>query len=367
MKTKLTNAFTIVELLVAMGLVVILVGLSSLIFATGVKAHRTADSTVEIVRRTESISRQLVADIGGLRIDAPLAVWFERDPATGKRYDQILFFANGNFQTMRQYNGSIARGNLARIYYGHALQVETDAAGNPVAETASYQQSGFLARRTHLLTSDMTLTYPGVPSPFPNPLSAAQFGATFVPYANNHSEYDQLSLAEWKNLMLVAANCNHFLLRNFFYAGASPDFEGRPMIDMAKIDTLHLLLAERISELKVQWGYKSQDLVKVPATGEPFSENETFAGLRWWPEADASDIADFGPMGMNGSLFGVYFNMPGVAVPPSNWFPAEVCRTSLTNFTSDYYPRALKITFTVHDTKGLYPDGRTFTQVVSLE
>ena len=114
MGIKTHKAFTIIELLVAMALVVILVALSSVIFAVAVRAHRMADSTLEISRRAEVIAEQLLSDVRGLRKDAPLAIWFERDATTGRHYDQILFFANGNFQTTISMKvkpcGAICRG-----------------------------------------------------------------------------------------------------------------------------------------------------------------------------------------------------------------------------------------------------------------
>ncbi len=359
------KAFTIVELLVAMGLVVILVALSSLIFAAGVKAHRLADSTIEITRRAEAVSRQLVADVGGLRTDAPLAIWFEHDPATGKRYDQILFFANGDFQTMRQYNGQTVSGNLSRIYYGHAWQVNTDINAVPTAFTAQYRQSGLLSRRAHLLTSNLTLTYPGIPTPFPNGTTPDFFAATFFPYTNNRSEYDQLSLAEWKNLMQTQDNCNQ-MLQICFNNGTNVSDTGRPMIDMTNIDTLHLLLSEQISEFKVQWAFKSEDLIDI-STGNPFLPDQLFSGLLWWPES--GDLLSFVEQRR-----GVFFNMPGIVPPPADvtppdeWDPVSACKYSpMIVFSPTYVPRALKFTFTVHDAKGLFPEGKTFTQIVKID
>lgn len=345
------KAFTIVELLVAMGLVVILVALSSLIFAAGVKAHRLADSTIEITRRAEAVSRQLVADVGGLRTDAPLAIWFEHDPATGKRYDQILFFANGDFQTMRQYNGQTVSGNLSRIYYGHAWGGRVNSGSEPwmwaIRDDGGYRWfsqtdpgARLLSRRVQLLTSDMTLPpMTMIGHRFPNPNSFTSIlgnysQGQFVPYWNNRLEYDQLSLAEWKNLMQDFQNCEQVLLRGFSNQRDAA-IAGRPMIDMTNIDTLHLLLSEHISEFKVQWAYKHEDMAGVEEVG-------------WWPQDGAAEVA-----------FGVYFKMPGD--------PAGDVWGAAPNFADNFFPRALKFTFTVHDAKGLFPEGKTFTQIVTID
>lgn len=367
------KAFTIVELLVAMGLVVILVALSSLIFAAGVKAHRLADSTIEITRRAEAISRQLVADVGGLRTDAPLAIWFENAfvDTTGdgvadtyRRFDQILFFANGDFQTMRQYNGQTVSGNVSRIHYGHAWQVDSATgvfnsgyrSGLEVTPGQPLPPSYLLSRRAHVQTSDASLL------DFPNP---DQFLTAFTATSNNILEYDKASLAEWKNLMQTQDNCNQMLL-TCFRNGTNVSDTGRPMIDMTNIDTLHLLLSEQISEFKVQWAFKSEDLIDSP-TGNPFLPDQLFSGLLWWPES--GDLLSFVEQRR-----GVFFNMPGIVppsadvTPPDEWDPVSACKYSpMIVFSPTYVPRALKFTFTVHDAKGLFPEGKTFTQIVKID
>lgn len=362
MKTTTDKAFTIVELLVAMTLVVILVALSSVIFAAAVRAHRTADSTIEISRRAEVIAEQLLSDVRGLRKDAPLAIRFERDPATGRHYDQILFFANGNFQTINRYADKTVWGNLSRIYYGHAWEVNYTAGTflkGYRPNVGALPSSDLLSRRAHVLTSDLELTL------FPDP---ENFVDTFVPSANNRLEYDRLALTHWKNLMRNTQNATALLLRNFFNE-RDMVLTGRPMIDMTqaqKAQTLHLLLSEHISEFKVQWAYKSQDLLN-PETGLPLPEN-AFAGVRWWPSEDpagnGSVSSDFQSMGAN--EFGVYFQLPG-GTAMMDWFNAAGCKTGGFIFRQDFFPRALKFTFTVYDEKGLFPDGRTFTQIVTVE
>ena len=365
--SKLISAFTIVELLVAMTLIVILVALSSVVFAAAVRAHRTADSTIEISRRAEVIAQQLRSDVRGLRKDAPLAIRFERDVTTGVHYDQILFFANGNFQTInRDPNEKTVWGNLSRIYYGHAWEVDystrTFLKGYR-PNLGSLPFSDLLSRRAHVLTSDLELT------PFPDP---EDFENTFLvpsennlPSKNNRLEYDRLALTHWHNLMRNTQNATALLLRNFFNE-RDMVVTGRPMIDMTQAQTLHLLLSENISEFKVQWAYKSQDLLN-PETGLPLPENE-FAGVRWWPSEDpagnGSVLSNFQSMGAN--EFGVYYQLPG-GTAMMDWFSAAGCKTGGFFFRPDFFPRALKFTFTVYDEKGLFPEGRTFTQIVTVE
>jgi type II secretory pathway pseudopilin PulG len=381
MKIKSNNAFTIVELLVAMALVMILMGLSSVVFTTGVKAHRTADSTVEVVRRTEAICQQLSSDFRGLRTDAPMAMWFEivdtdGDGTADTWYDQIQFFANGDFQTIKQYDSDgngipdkTVSGMMARIYYGHGWRMNTMTAPWTFEEnyrwnSASQPGARLLARRAHLLTSDMNLTYSifsGVSSPFPD--MSLFTGAGFTAFGNNLVEYDQISLTDWQTLVQTTANCNHFLQVCFNNNSADAATAGRPIMDMKNAETLHLLMAEEVSSFQIQWAYKSEDQIKNTSTGEMFGVNERFVGVRWWPDYSRGDFYQAG--------FGAYFNMPGgvSGTMVNSWKTVGVGghQSEVVYFSPAYFPRAIKFTFTVHDVKGLFPDGRTFTHIVYIE
>ena len=54
-----STGFTIVELLVAMSLLVILLGLSSMVFKTTVAAHRAAGAAIDVTRNLRAITDQL--------------------------------------------------------------------------------------------------------------------------------------------------------------------------------------------------------------------------------------------------------------------------------------------------------------------
>ena len=83
------------------------------------------------------------------------------------------------------------------------------------------------------------------------------------------------------------------------------------------------------------------------------------------PAGDGSVGSDFSGFVM-GLTFGVYFQMD-VRVPSAMWNPISQCRTHNTYFVPTFFPKALKFTFTVYDAKGLYPEGRTFTQIVTID
>jgi len=307
-----------------------------------------------------------------------MAIWFEivdtdGDGTADTRYDQMQFFANGDFQTIKQYDSNAdgladktVSGLVARIQYGHAWQVNTATApwtfGKSYGWVSSVNPGARLfSRRAHLLTSDLTLTYPGLITPFPNPVQFTTGG--FVPLGNTLVEYDQLSLTNWQALVQTQANCNHFLQVCFNNNSADTATAGRPMIDMKNAETLHLLLSGQISSFQVQWAYRSEDQIKNTTTGETFGVNERFDGVQWWPEYSRGDFYQAG--------FGAYFNMPGgvSGTMSSSWKTVGVGghQSDVLDFSPTYYPRAMKFTFTVHDVKGLFPEGRTFTHIVYIE
>ena len=68
------KAFTILELLVAMGLLVAMLAISGMVFKMAVDAHRRAEATGEVTRRLRAIVNQLDADFRGLRTEGEV-VW----------------------------------------------------------------------------------------------------------------------------------------------------------------------------------------------------------------------------------------------------------------------------------------------------
>jgi type II secretory pathway pseudopilin PulG len=362
------NAFTIVELLVAMTLLVILLGLSGMVFNTTVAAHRAAGASIDVSRNLRAVTEQLSNDLRGLRKDAPLFIKFYS--IGNARHDLVHFFADGDFQTTKQYfdgtSDVTVYGNIARIYYGHANSVDIF---NDPGLTPDYNTYQTLARKTHILTADadIALGYGQIPLISNGGLiDYTQFAANFS-FSNNFPnenelEFDTITLNQW----LAALN--------FLNAGNPDNADAfvdhcmddgtRPLIELSKAETLHLLMAQGVIEFQVQWAYTADDL--VTATGLPVPG--LFTGVRWWPSADPagdkSVASDFTAMG--GDYGGVYFNMPGGTTVDA-WFPIEYCRTGGVTFKSTFYPKALKFTLTLKDSNGVFSDGKTFTHIVYLD
>lgn len=348
------KAFTIVELLIAMGLFGMLLAASGVIFATAVNAHRTAEATTEISQKLAAITDQLNADFRGLQKDCPIAIWFEVDPCDpcnpDVRYDQILFFASGDFQSYG-YNSPPFTGNTARVYYGQANII--DYPDRAVAEGNEYLNSNILARRQHIYSSDPYFSDPCHFFPT-DPCAPGGWLASFdiTSFADNDRfEHDNITFSQWKVITNDPCNNNDIITTCF------DNTDGRPGIDIDNAETLHMFMAPGVSHFQIQWAY--------PRGGQ----------LRWWPstdpDGDGDDTdSDFEPSAMNRDKFGIYFNMPTVVdVPPgaTDWLDYTLAQTQAGFFPFGFFPEALKFTFTLYDSKGVFGEGKTFTHIVYLD
>jgi type II secretory pathway pseudopilin PulG len=405
LKTK-QNAFTIIELLVAMGLLVMMLSLSGLIFNTTVKTHRAASATVDISRHLTAVTSQITSDLSGLQKNAPLFIWFDHR-ANNSRFDAIHFFANGDFQTTKQYRvrwdsdgdgvlentdnfrDETIRGTVARIYYGHANSVDFLNSSPASADFATFQ---VLARKAHLLTSYDALTFDtgeipvvtGAPmyAPF-----ATSFGLQKNPNPNlkytleNSWEFNTITLDQWINALNyrnvgIPVNANHFV-------DNCMDDDSRPYISLPDDQTLHLLMAQGVLSFAVQWAYTVDDLSSTADVDTPITGGAAyFTGLRWWPSSDPAGDGSVGSdFSLMGSAFGSYFSLPNGVLsgtwsrvkPLATETPAQKamrrCKTinAATYFGQDFYPKALKFTFTLRDGNGFFADGKTFTHIVYLD
>ncbi|MHC4073453.1 MAG: PulJ/GspJ family protein, partial [Planctomycetota bacterium] len=164
LRTK--NAFTLVELLVAMGILAMMMAFASVIFRVGIDAQRTAIANAEIMQKVRAITDQLNADFKGLNKDSEIFVaWVARavPDATRKdndldgyeRFDRIVFFADGDFQS-HGANPKI-RGNTARICYMLAKKPSPIPGQSPVKVDGQKPEKRILARNQHIMTADPAL------------------------------------------------------------------------------------------------------------------------------------------------------------------------------------------------------------------
>ncbi len=343
---RTNNGFTLIELMVAVAILAIIMSFASVIFRVSLGAQRTAMANSEIMQKLRAITGQLNADFEGLDKDAEIFVaWVAKPlPPTSthrdldldgyERFDRIMFFATGDFQS---YSPNPAvRGNVARIGYMLAQK------GNVKADVQKPNER-VLSRNQHIVTAD-----PAIPAFFdPNSFTGQQWYQW-----NNRYEYDKTSPQAWKtiawrnkqDMLSVATDIK------VGTSTVSEQFKGA-MVDPADANSIHMLLCQGVGEFKIQSWYDAQK--------------------KWIPEVD--------PDG-NGNLADTHFFLSDPNAVPGVLYPYPPYGGVIINNIS--YPReqvdkahfeaipglgrALKFTFTLYDSKGIIKDGRTFTHIVYL-
>ena len=239
---------TIVELLVAMGLLAAIMLASGTVFQQAISAHRTAKATSQVSQKLRTVTQQLDSDFKGLRKDAPFAVYFTQSGG-----DQIMFFADGDFQGY----GIPDRSNLARIYYG-------------AANVFGVRPKPTLARRQHIyLPTTVDPAYPNLFASLDNIL-----------LINNGYEYDILTLSQWKSICSnydVFGNYlgnNDTITKNSF---SLDGIDGRAVIDTESLTDAGVssLMCQGVSNFKVQFA------------------NPVGGSLMWWPQDSDYNIVPF--------------------------------------------------------------------------
>jgi prepilin-type N-terminal cleavage/methylation domain-containing protein len=126
MQKKMRKAFTLIELVVAIGILAMVLSFASVIFKVSINSQRTAIANAEIMRKLRAITDQLNADFKSIASGYGGYISFNSDKSTvdGKTIevnsDCIAFFTNGDFQSTGQYEGKTIAGNVACIFYGPA-------------------------------------------------------------------------------------------------------------------------------------------------------------------------------------------------------------------------------------------------------
>jgi prepilin-type N-terminal cleavage/methylation domain-containing protein len=410
LRTK--KGFTLVELLVAIGLLAIVISFAGVIFRVSINAHRTAIANAEIMQKLRAITDQLNADFKGLRKDGEIAiVWKAQkvDPYVAdyddyqdcdndghERFDRIMFFADGDFQSYG-VNHPIVRGNVVRLCYMLARS-ETGKRAEQYRDLSltdtgrrlrdEDRRNRVLARKQHILTADTNpildeFLYPKLLPSVPD--------ANWFTW-NNRLEYDNISLGEWKSipwvidpnnpipsepskLNLLSVIMDVDVVQGKLESDGTFNIKGRSNVNTnirgATIGTqdprsIHMLLCEGVGEFKIQgWN-----------------------GVRWVPEVnpdgdDSLSDSDFILTPDGQEVHPV--DVPGLLYPYPSWYPfdpddyvlfnsVQINRMSragwmLNQANFNNIPglgRALKFTFTLYDSKGIIKEGRTFTHIVYL-
>ena len=372
-KGKMKRAFTLIELVVAIAILAMVISFAGVIFKVSIGAFRTGIANAEIMRKMRAITDQLNTDFKDIRKDAPLLIWFRQDPANPRqRYDQIMFFPVGDFQSTQLYDYSVLplpvvpaptgvpiRGNVARIYYGQAMVNRTRPVSFkfPWHQINEEQKKRVLARSQHILTAD--------PSIFHWFADFDDFDAPEIIHGiypnNDFYEHDRLSLSEWKAVGW----------ENYRDQIIPACFVKRPQFDIYDPNTFHKLMSESVGSFAVQWAYWDPGPDPIP-----FDDR-----YRWFPSDDPDGLAvtpdDSHFLWMDPDRgrrreFGVSFNVPGMR-ERRDWYSIEGGNVQyrsvppiIMEFSPDFYPKALKFTFTLYDSMGIIEKGRRFTHIVYI-
>ncbi|MCJ7778893.1 MAG: prepilin-type N-terminal cleavage/methylation domain-containing protein [Sedimentisphaerales bacterium] len=335
------KAFTLIELVVAVALLALVFLFAGTIFKVSINAYRTAVANAEIMQKLRAITDQLNADFKGLRKDGEIFVVWKAEPNSHERFDRIMFFADGDFQSYDTYSGEPLHGDVARICYMLANKPPPYAdIGSVPPERPGGQkpEKRILARTQHILTADAQFA-----GPPPSSLLDWYNWNNIFEY-----EYDMNSLDKWKNVPWVNKQDMLSVITDVI-VDSSPvsDYIWGTMVDPVNDqNTIRNLLCEGVGEFKVQGWYDAEK--------------------RWVPEFDSGDFgglpADrvpgvlypyplYGQVILGGGFYGFYFQ--------------ELLNEAHFNEIPGL-GRALKFTFTLYDSKGVIKEGRTFTHIVYL-
>ena len=395
MKFAKKKAFTIVELLLAIALLTALLVTSGAVFKMVAKTHITASATAEIARKLRGITDQLNADFKGLRKDGEIFIVWDPQGAdedgdtvidTYHRFDRIMFFAGGDFQSYHEQlaTGVPVRGNLARVTY----MLAEDSYGNKAIQIPPNKRT--LARSQHIHTADADLVDVDTSNPLlPRrtvwidntpvdpmfPFGPTAIPLTFIKPANNAYEYENLTLDEWLNVMwdekadmLTIVGDVPVFRATVADGGLAVDTETKPPANV------HQLLVEGVGSFSVQ-GWL-----------EPLG--------RWFPEVDPDGNrnltdTDFTVDAGNPNLLDTAVLTPRLVYPwPWDLDPLDPLDAFNPDLVVNFggwvsYPwqminrdnfdripglgRALKFTFTLYDSRGVFKEGKKFTHIVYLD
>lgn len=144
------RAFTMVELMVAVSLLIVVIAATSRIFSTASRVASLGEANTNVLQETAAIERQLRGDIARLDTDGVFVIQCVAvgnnvnqvanpsapllDPSRPAnaiiRADQLLFFAKGTQDSARFSGGQdlgatsgLARSAVSRVLYGHGVQL----------------------------------------------------------------------------------------------------------------------------------------------------------------------------------------------------------------------------------------------------
>jgi type II secretory pathway pseudopilin PulG len=357
--------FTLVELVVAIGILVLMIGFASMLFRITIETRRLTGANAEISQKFKTIAEQLNRDVKRIQKDAPVFIWFQKDGVDdSNRFDQIMFFANGNFQSQRAYDnnsmpsltGTPLIGIAARIYYGQAVLRDSNSVIYPQQQIfdrsphkIEHHKAKTLARQQYIYCSDPNAKWYG-----PDFFAYDQLYGTSIYLKKDYFETDSNDISQWKS-----TDFSNYVNNNVIAA----TFDRRAYIDFKDPDTIHNIFCEGVGSFGIQLAYKWADTI-----------GDTRARWFWYPSTDPNDDGNFSMkshfwlVNPNADKFGTYFNVQN-PVAAGLWYDIqnlEYYNNGVGQKFGGYFPKAIKFTFRIYDSKGIIKNGRLFTHIVYL-
>lgn len=356
------KAFTLIELVVAIGILAMVLSFAGVIFQVSIDSRRLALANAEIMRKLRVITDQLDADFHQLRKDGEIfVIWHaerKRDfvppqqnhPSAFERFDRIMFFADGDFETYR--DSPPWRGNTARIGYSLAHRLDPTTTGI-VPHVLQEPRDRILTRTQHILLAPEDARDRLEPADF-NDYDADQWRQW-----NSQAEYDHISIGGWARIPLpVKAHMLSVIgdVTVGYPASSNKNtIAGGVRLDPNDPGSLHVVLCEGVGQFKVQGWSDGQRrwIPQVNPDGDPSLDDSDF-------------ILDGGDLHRTNKP-GVWYAYPnGGVVLNGIAYPNQQVDRAHFNEIPGLGP-ALKFTFTLYDSQGLIKGGKTFTHIVYLD
>ncbi len=308
-KTYCPKAFTLVELAVAVGVLVIMLTVSGAVFRYSIEAYRKANAYAEILEKFRVITQQFDSDFRSWRREGRFLIRYHCGEEDGEyiRSDRLGFFVNGDFQTTRQYEKS--RSDDKQTVYGHV-------AGVLYGQTTYPDPNSFdpIDRRNKILFRRQTiLTYKDFDD-FKDPNFKTNDG-----YEDYMNEFYNLCFSQWMGNVPWGTGENPIAwpswTRRVPFSPSQPENFGRDSVTY---------LARGVDNFTIQYvGYEKQE----------YRDTDDLKFYQWRPISEEIVTQD-----------------------DRNEWTVE----------RRYNERelAVKITFTLYDSKGIFEDGKTFSYII---
>ena len=342
------KAFTLIELAVAVSLLGMVLAFAGVIFNVSIDTHRTAGANAEIMQKVRAITDQLNRDFQGLQKDGHLILrsQFSADrreydkPSSWRgavHTDRLYYFVTGDFQSWftMPVTPTINKSNIARVYFGHDWDsLDLDSSGLPIARYNVPPSDRPVSKWR--LVHDIKLLKPFAVVP-PSPFVV---------------DYNNISYSECRNNMFALENVGS-LLNNSIPILSSP------------LPNIHSLMAQNVGAVVIEW-----------TDGTRYENPNSESSLAWFG-ISASGTALLRTVGDPNSGIPAnpaYSNIESITIDNTTNLPTYQAYWG-PDVPRQYWPKALKFTFTIYDSKDIlereqpftHRKDQTFTHIVYLD